>query len=836
MRTFTCALTAAAIGLAASAATAQPEDSDLWFLLEEDPPGEAQNDALPPEHTETLPSSSSNAAESTTPEQPLEPTAETIPVEPLRTSESENVASASPPRRNRLVEEIIVTAQKREENLQDVPISIAAFSAEKLEAAGIESAQQLDKVTPGLVFSNSLGFNVVFLRGIGTDAYLPAADPSVPIYIDDINVMPTQGSVDNLANIERVEVVKGPQGTLFGRNALGGAIRIVTATPDDSEFFGNVKVGIGNFSKRTISAFANIPVADGLAASISGFTSDEDPYYRSANQFEPFDVYTRGARAALYWAPTETFDLRIGGNIQKASSIAGLALEGTRPSIICRPICPTDGELNYVVANNAEMGSVTENWLISAQLGLKLPWFSTKLILSDQYLEIPYASTDLDGTAGPIVTAFTDAEFGEQRTAELRFESDENSPWNDSLTWVVGAYYLQSRGGYHPVRFSIGRNLLSILPVTEPLNDPLFGLLRRLGIELGTGISLFSSGLLETDSLSGFGQGTWTFLDDFDLTLGLRYDTETRALVESRLQVQNPVGANRITLFNFNVPDIKSSRWSPRVSLKWQFADTSNVYSSFSIGYLSPTYNSVNFLSVPDLVEQERSEAYEIGFKSDLFSGLLKLDGAIFYTRRYDIISAYTTVTSGVAVRFYNAGGGEVKGAEFNFQAVPLPELNPGLALIGSASYLDAKYTDFPEGRGYDETTGLGFGPNNLTGLPRDFSGNTIVNSPTFSGNIAITQTLSINDHSSIEIGVDTYYNSGFYFTPQNSHAAEQDAYQLWNARVTWFYDPWNLQVAAHAENLSGEKYLSSVFQFDTGSAYQLASPRTYGFRMKWDF
>jgi iron complex outermembrane recepter protein len=679
------------------------------------------------------------------------------------------------------------------------------------------------------VFSNSVGFNVVFLRGVGTDAYLPAADPSVPIYIDDINVLPTQGSIDSLANIERVEILKGPQGTLFGRNALGGAIRIVTATPDDSEFFGNVKVGLGNFNKRTVSAFANVPLAEGLAVSISGFTSEEEPYYTSANDVELFDVYSRGARAALYWIATDTVDLRISGNIQKASSIAGLALEGTRTSIACP--CPQDDGPDYVVTNNAEMGSITQNWLVSAQLGVKLPWFSTKLILSDQYLEIPYASTDLDGTAAPALTAFTDAEFGEQRTAELRLESDEDSPWSDRLTWVVGAYYLRSKGGYHPVRFSGGRNLLTVLPQTEPFNDPLFQSLRDLGIELGTGLSFFSFGLLETDSLSGFGQGTWTFLDHFDLTLGLRYDTETRALVDSKLEVQNPVGPSRINLINYDVPDIESSRWSPRIALKWQFADTANVYTSFAIGYLSPTYNSVNLFTAPDLVEQERSDAYELGFKSELFSGLLKLDGAVFYTRRHDIIAAYTTISSGFAVRFYNAGEAEVKGAELGFQAIPLPDLDPGLAIIGSASFLDAKYTDFPEGRGYDEDTGLGFGPGNATGGPRDFSGNRIGNSPRFSGNLAMTQSLPIADDSSIELGVDTYYSSGSYFTPQNSPAAEQKAYQLWNARVTWFYDRWALRVTAHVENLTDEKHLISAHQLDFGTLYMLAPPRTYGTR-----
>jgi iron complex outermembrane receptor protein len=816
------------------------QDDEFSFLLEPDEPDQSTS-ATSPVDVASGPEPEAEAATSDADKSELQSTdtaasdqIETIPVDPLKTEEPDPPPSKS---RNRLVEEIVVTARKREESIQDVPIAIAAFSAEKLDAVGIDSAQQLDKVTPGLVFSSTLGFNVVFLRGIGTDAYLPAADPSVPIYIDDINVLPTQGSVNTLGNIERVEVLKGPQGTLFGRNSLGGAIRIVTKNPEDTEFFGDVKLDLGNYKRRNISAFFNVPIADGLAAAVSGYSQDEDPYYtHTYGRDNIYDTYSRGGRASLYWRATDNVDLRLTGSLQESSSIAGLVLEGTKPAPIICALCQADDELDYSSPINVPGGSITRTWLVSGQFGWDLPWFDTKLIVSNQYLEIPEASTDLDGTSFPMVTAATNAEYGKQQTAELRFESNTDTPFSDRLTWVAGAYYLKSAGGYHPVRFSIAREALTVIPGASDLNDQLFALLRQLGIELGTGVSLFSTGIIHTESVSGFGQGNLTLLDDLELTLGIRYDSESRTLDDSKLDVQNPIGSGRITLFNFSVPEIKSHRWSPRISLQWNFAEDSQIYTSFAIGYLSPTYNSVNFFTAPDLVGQERSDAYELGFKSSMFSGALKLDGAIFYTKRKNIVGAYTTISSGVAVRFYNAGDGVVKGAELSLQALPLPDLDPGLAIIASASYLDTEYTSFPEGRGYDETTGLGFGPSSLTGQPRDFTGNDIVSSPGFSGTATITQSLPVGNDQSVELAVDTYYNSGFYFTPQNSSVAEQSAYQLFNARISYFFDPWGLQLTAYGENLTKEEYLSSVFQFDSGTSYQLAAPQTYGLRVKWSF
>lgn len=183
------------------------------------------------------------ASAETAPEQAADAELDTIPVgqdddiKPVRGSGS------------RLIEEVIVTAQKREEDVQDVPIMINAFSGEKLDAFGVESTADLQKITPGLTYTYTYGYSLIYIRGVGTDAFLPNADPSVATYIDGINIGPSQGKQDTLGPVERVEVLKGPQGTLFGRNATGGAINIVTADSPD-EFIGTAKYSIGNYNSQ----------------------------------------------------------------------------------------------------------------------------------------------------------------------------------------------------------------------------------------------------------------------------------------------------------------------------------------------------------------------------------------------------------------------------------------------------------------------------------------------------------------------------------------------------------------------------------------------------------
>jgi iron complex outermembrane receptor protein len=747
---------------------------------------------------------------------------------------SGNDAAKTMSQNNRLLEEVVVTARKREENIQDIPIAIAAFSAEKLDAAGVESAQGLTKITPGLVFANTFGYYIAFLRGIGSEAFLPSADPSVPIYVDDINQVAAQGSIDSLVAIERVEVLKGPQGTLFGRNALGGAIRIITADPDDESFFGEIKIDSGHFdvvdaSGLSSSLFLNIPIVEGLAATFSGTLRNQEPIYTNDLGGKVYDEELNAGRIKLKWWASENIDITLSAAQEKGQSSGGLTSEGSNPYLLCAT-CSPDPEFDYHVAHNTDSGFESERTLVSARLNWSLPYFDFIALASDQELIVPYGIGDLDYTSTPLFVAEVPRQFVEQKTFEARIESNEQSSWSDYLVWVAGMYYLESAGGYDPLYLRFGSNALENgLPI--PIELP-----SGLGDLLDVDVALASNGVLETESLSGFAEGTALLPYSFDFSLGVRYDTETRNVANSSLSAINPLTGDAISVINFNVPEATTERVSPRASLKWSFTQ-GQIYASYSVGYLSPTYNTVNFLVAPSFVDQEEDTAYELGFKGSWLDNTLSLEGAIFYTERENIITAITSLASGGAVNFYNGGDGVIKGAELSLQAQPMPNLNPGLAVIAGATYLDAKYHNYPEGRGFDEGTGLPFGPD-AVGLPaRDFSGNDIVNTPDWTASATILQYLPLpNDWGNLEFAADTYYNTGSYFSAQNTSLVEQPKYHLIGARIGYFYEPYGLQITLYGENLTDERYYSSAVNLDFGPGRTLAAPRKYGLRAKWTF
>ena len=760
---------------------------------------------------------------------------------PLPNAPDVDTAAASTTR-SRLIEEIVVTAQKREENLRDVPISIAAFSAEKLEAAGIESAQDLGAVTPGLIFTESVGYTVVFLRGVGTDAFLPSADPSVPIYVDGISLANGQGIQSSLGHIQRVEILKGPQGTLFGRNALGGAINIVTEDPNSEAFSGDVKLGLGSYNRKEMSAYLNIPLAESLALSLNAFLSDQDSFYAYENDVSEIDVYSRGGRAKLVWNATDNLAFTLTGAYSKARDAGSLVGENTRPSQLLGAIIPRDPSLDRHVTHNTTGGSGSESYLIGGKAAWGMSSFDTNFIVSYQSFDVLFARLDFDNSALPIASFDGGNEtpgveqFAEQFTAELQFLSNSDTPGSDWLEWVGGVYYLRNDAGLNPVIFQVGRDALAATPLIG-FSDALNNLTTGLGLAPFTdGVTLLTKGILETESLSAYAQGTIKFTDSINLTLGGRIDTETRNLADGLLGVRGPTGEDR-TLRNFEVPEVKTDRFAPRVAVNWAASDLVNIYASYSVGYLSPTYNTANFFSVPDLVEQEKSVAYELGLKGIFLDGAAQVEAALFHTELSDIITGFFGLTAGGVVRFANAGDGEIDGAELNLQWQPMPQLAPGLGIVASATYLDAVYTRYPDGRGFDESNGLAFGPSGgISPLPaRDFTGNRIINTPEYTYTLGINQLFAM-DSGELEFGLDTYFNDGYFFQPQNSDLAAQRRYQLYNARVSYLYAPWDVKVAAFVHNLTDEDYLLvSAFQ-DFGRIQTLAAPRTYGLSMIWRF
>ncbi len=796
------------------------------------------------------------AAPAAAPEAPAASAAATpsaaVPVQQADTAADSGAStSVKSPVRNRLVEEIVVTAQKREESIQDVPIAITAFSADKLDALGIQSAQDLDRITPGLTITNAAGFNVAFLRGIGTDAFLPGADTSVPFYVDGVPLLGAQGSSDTLGRVTRVEVLKGPQGTLFGRNATGGAINIITPDPTD-ELAGDVDVEIGNYAQRKAMLYANVPIAKGLAASLSGFASDQRNFYTNiAGPIIP--IYTLGGRAKVRWDVVDSLRLTLAGSYQAASNNAGLTFENTRVAPILCPagicILPQDPRADRVVSLDSEPGAKINSYLFSSTIDWKPGWVDFKFIGSTQRLSAPFVQADFDKSALPIINITSLRQVSPQVTGELQILSNDSTLFSSHFKWVAGLFYLKSSGGFDPIAFDVAPNALEALhlPGASFLESTLNGLLTPLGLPpLASGVRILNSGVLTSRSYSAYFQGTYKILDSLDFTLGGRVQHEDRALIDSNTSLATANGA--IVLLSEQPPGVKANQFSPRVSLEWHpFDSGGQVYASWSRAYKSPTFNTVNLLGgLPNVLsggpnqikplQAERVATAEVGLKTDLFDGSLRLDAAAFYTRQHELLTGFVALESGGVVSYENAPAARIRGLELDFVWTPLPELDPGLAINGAGSYLDGRYTDYPHGKGFDTTTGLAFGNDGTEVLPaRDFKGNRIVRTPNFTGNLGVNQSIPVGN-GRFEVGVDTNYSSGFFFLPQDSSLYARNPYDIVNARLSYFYEPGKLELTAYVQNLANIAYNEVVFVDDFGRNQVLNDPRTFGGRLKWSF
>lgn len=785
-----------------------------------------------------------------------------ILLNPLLTQAQEAPAN-SENRGSRLIEEVIVTAQKREENSQDVPIMISAFSGEKLDALGVESTADLEKITPGLTFTYTYGYTVVYLRGVGTDAFLPNADPSVATYIDGINIGASQGKNDTLGPVQRVEVLKGPQGTLFGRNATGGAINIVTEDAPE-EFKGILTTEFGNYNAESYQLYLGTPIGERMGATVALYRSHQDLFGKNTVFGEPGpeqDNFYEGARLKYQWDISDTLSLEFTGSYMNQFTSNSLSQENTRPAPLFAGGVEAD-EADREWHNNYLGGNASLNTLY----GLTLEWnpgpVDMKFIYSENDAIVDDAKYDYDSTETSQATFWSNDQYNIQKTYELQLLSNEDTWLAEHLEWVVGLYRLEGEGGFGSLYFTVnGAGFLSNVVGIPGLLDGLGGLLGLggLGSDIGQIINqtpdivLGNGGILDTESNSAFAQATWFVNDWLRITAGMRYQEEVRGISNSYVDVVSPLAgtppndyfrsgdtSQNIRVFTFSAPDLEDQTLSPRIAIQFQPYDWLQIFTSAQRGYKSPTYNIVNFFTDPDPVEREEATAIELGFKSELLDGNLILNAAVFHTQIDGLLTAIVSLGSGGIVTFKNAGEAEIKGGEIDFQWQPMPEWNPGLAITGGATYLDAFYTDYRNGSGYDDDTGLYFGEDSLTAAagngPRDFTGNRIVRTPRLSSNISLNQYLHAGDWGGFEIGVDYYYNSGYNTTPQNSPHYEQAQYELWNTRLSYFYDPAGIQVTAFVNNAKDKDHFDSILQQDFGRTVTLAAPKTYGVRLKWEF
>ena len=727
--------------------------------------------------------------------------------------------------RNRVMEEVVVTAQKREENLQDVPISVAAFSGEKLEALGVDDIQGLPAITPGLQIENLVGYTIIFLRGVGSDIFLPSADSSVATYLDGIYTPFAHGLAQDLGKISRIEVLKGPQGTLFGRNSTGGAINTVTEKPRD-EFYFYAAADIGSYERKNLKFYVTGPVRDDMQLGLSVFKNSEDTYYKrpdNAQSDEPLgEDVSRGFQVRFNWDINEDMDITLTTVKSKFHGVTQQLLTSmeTRPAFAAiledRDAYEADPDNEVFGKNRNELSYLEYNWASQ--------WFfDSKVMASYQSIKTDF-SVDFDGDNAPLAKFAPTDQGARYVTGEVQLVSNENS-WNsDHFKWIAGYFYYRQRdAGFRNIELSVGE---SITGLAAPLLDPLAEIAIGLGIDVPTDVAVYFNGLVDTDAHAVFAEATQSLFNDrIGITIGARYQTELKRLTQSELGYVNSDGSRSEPLQSYAPDERESDDESYKLTIDYRL-DNGLLFLTASKGVKSGAFQVANILSDPEFVLPEKAQAIELGGKLDLFESSLRLSFGVFQSEVDNVQVANIALQNGGAISFENAGSARIEGGELDLQWVPFTEWIPGLVLSGSGAYLEGEYTDYQNASGFD--------PNGvfLSGS-EDYTGNITVRTPKKTYNVGANYSFFALA-GEFELGASYYYNEGFFFDAQNT--AVQPEYTLLNAQASYYHEDSKIRLTAYGTNLEKSEYFRSRFPVDFNVSGLYAPPRYYGLRLSWEY
>lgn len=716
--------------------------------------------------------------------------------------------------------EIVVTAQKRTENSQKVPVAVTAFSSEALQMRGMTDLREIAAITPGLQLGESNGVVLPFLRGVGNRADAIGNESSVAVYVDGVYFTRVPSGVFTLTNIDRVEVLKGPQGTLFGRNSSGGVVHIITRDPShDPQVKG--QIGYGNYDTLSGDLYATVGLSSTVAMDIS---------LSGTNQGEGFGrMFGSGVRASfadnftmrskLLFQPTDLTKVTVSGFYSYSmTGMLGNTFPGTIQGYQSAPDTvpqPTVGF--YDQRSDLNPTARTNVWGVSLKIDQDLDfarlisitgYSKTKAhqITDGEYSERPDYRADLYGTI-------------EQFTQEFQLASNSDS----NLSWILGLFYYNTLGKYDPLRFqgpvffnAAGGLGAAFGGVTDVLGDSSTNAFDIVGRQ-------------RAKSYAGYGQATYEIVPRLKITGGLRYthDEITGSGFER-------VTINNATLFEGDINTFtpgaprrgsnKIDKLTYRTAIDYQVTGDALLYASLSRGYKSANFNLLPFSSIPN--RPEVLDAYEIGFKSQLFNRRLRVNGAVF---NYEIKNPQVQLLNNGSITLSNAGKARVRGVEIEgaFAAAR------GLTLNFGATYLDAKYLDYANAPSGPPNPLAPFGT--ITPLRTiDAAGKRTPYAPKLTANFGV-QYVFETGIGKWAASADYSYNDGYFFEPDNF--LRQQSFNLVNGQIRYMPND-RISAAVWGKNLANERYatFAGTQAGAAGYPFVAAAPRTYGVAFGFNF
>lgn len=676
-------------------------------------------------------------------------------------------------------DEIVVTAQRREERLQDVPLSVSAVSGEGLERAGIVDTRQLTQTMPNLVFSRASTTFQPTIRGVGTRNANVGDESNVSVYVDSV-YQPVPASLNfDLLNVTRVEVLRGPQGTLFGRNSTGGLINIITPDPGH-DASGRLVGRVGNFGEKSFQFYGTTGITDSLAVDLALQIYDDDGYIRDMVRGGYVgDREALSARTKLLFEPNDFFRAVLAAtytDVNDNSSSNGQPFRGNTvaratPPVPFIPTRPWESALDQVLYTS----TLTKS--LSLQTRFRFNGFDIETTSAVQGNDAR-SETDNDHTTRVIARSEVD-----QSTDNFSNELRILSTTDGALSWIAGVYLYEA----------VARG--------EPL--------RSLSNGVQTSI-LFSE--QNTESWAVFGEANLNLSDRWRVIGGVRYTEEER-----------DYEARNATTTTVPRQYGEFDALTYRLSLQYRFADDGNVYFTYARGFKSGVFNGfAGTVPAAAITRPEWIDSYEIGVKADPTSWL-RLSAAAFHYDYSDIQQSARSSTSSLVLLF-NAASATVDGAELELSLRPIDNLE----VRAYATYLDAIYDSFPTAQVFQPNPSGG----NTAVSPFDASGKRMIRAPeyTLGVNFNYIHQTSVGDFA---LSGNVFHSGSYYWDFENR--IEQPSYTLISGELSWEpADSW--RIALWGRNLSNEVVYSNVLTAAQGDVAGFERPRSYGVSLAWSF
>ncbi|MEM9529426.1 MAG: TonB-dependent receptor [Pseudomonadota bacterium] len=762
---------------------------------------------------------------------------------PATAQESEGGALSS------LLEEVVVTARKRQESQQDIPVAVSAFTGASLDVRGIVNVSEIGRITPNMNYQNnpvaggSSSVATVYIRGIGQRDFLGTIDNGVGFYVDDVLIARTVGAVIDLLEIDRVEVLRGPQGTLFGRNNVGGSVNVHTRRPD-SQRRGYIDGQVGTDGLFRVRASIDAPINERVRTQFSALYGRQDGYVDRPAGDDLGNRNVQAGRAVLEADLSDRVTLSLIADLSQeddngpaftlhdAGTLAPGGFSGFYNNVLNPGRCAYPGGLSSTdpicyndqyVSDSVNLGTAPTfsdtttwgvrlglDWTLSDTLGLRS-------ITAVRDLDAQFAR-DSDASPNTLVHFFDDFQ-SEQLSQELQLSA---SLWDDRVEWINGLYYFDEEGS--------NLNLLEFA------------------------IANFQSGAdFETESRALFSQATIGVTDRFDITLGGRYTREEKRFNPDQIVGPNFIGipyldssgscvaqdepANLAAGTPGLIVDIpaaacpvrnlplgpnsrKTNEFNPMVNLAYRVGDTSLIYATYSEGFRSGGFVQRVFPPLPEVPDfgPEFVDSFELGYKFESNDGRFLFNAAAFFTD-YTDIQVRTERPGFVGELEDNIGDAEISGIELE----SVLQLSPDTVLEFSYGYTDAEYTAIRVEAPLRSTVSI------------DDSFDHV---PEHNIAAALSREFSLGNGSSLVGRIDANHSSDYANDPDNSLSIFTPNVTLVNASLRWLAAAGTWSVTLGAKNITDEEYVLTGYLneaighaeriYDRGFQWYLAS--------RWEF